>query len=63
MKRLAFLSPLILALGVSMYWNLEQAKESSAYSQQSYKNGLRDGEIFTRNQLTRAGIEQELIDD
>lgn len=59
---ISYLAVLIM-LGVSLSWNIQQAIDSGAYSQQSYKNGLRDGETFTRVQILRAELEAEIIAD
>jgi hypothetical protein len=53
----------VILLGISLYLNVKQAIDSSSYSQQSYKNGLRDGETFARNQILRADLEAQIIQD
>jgi hypothetical protein len=53
----------VLALGVSLYWNIRQAEEARVRGQELYKIGLRDGEIFTRNQIRRAELEEQIIAD
>ena len=53
----------VAMLGVSLYWNVRQAEEASGRGQELYKIGLRDGEIFTRNQILRADLEREIIAD
>lgn len=39
----------------------QEAARSSAYSQQGYKNGLRDGEAFARDRIVKAQAEAELL--
>ncbi|MEY2500559.1 MAG: hypothetical protein QOI07_893 [Verrucomicrobiota bacterium] len=40
---------------------LDEANRSSIYSQQSYRNGLKDGESFIRGQMVKDQAESELL--
>lgn len=42
---------------------INEAVRSSEYSRQSCKIGLKDGEIYTRGQIVKAQIEQEIIQE
>jgi hypothetical protein len=53
----------VIALAVSLYWNIKQARDSSARGQELYKIGLRDGEIYALNQILRAELEREIIEE
>lgn len=53
----------VIALAVSISWNIKQARDCSERGQELYKIGLRDGELFTRGQFLRADLEREMIQD
>jgi hypothetical protein len=54
---------LLVSLAISLCLCIAEADRASTYSQQSYKNGLRDGESYTRAQLLRAKLEAQIIQD
>jgi hypothetical protein len=58
----AFIASAITAILLSVAL-VNEAARSSAYAQQSYKNGLRDGEIYVRGEMVRAQIEREIIEE
>lgn len=53
----------VVALGISFYWNIRQAEDAKVRGQELYVIGLRDGEMFARAQILRAMIEREIIEE
>lgn len=53
----------VLTAIVLVFALINEAARSSEYSRQSYKNGLKDGEIYARGQIVKAQIEQEIIQE
>ncbi len=54
---------LLLSNAITAKWAINEAARSSEYSQQSYKNGQRDAELFIKGQIIKAQIEQEIIQE
>lgn len=53
----------VLTASVLGFALINEATRSSEYSRQSYKTGLKDGESYTRGQIVKAQIEQEILQE